>query len=212
MLPEAERNALLYGDWNSFSGQVFMEWRNDPEHYKDQKFTHVIAPFKIPQSWKILRGFDFGYSRPFSVGWYAVDHNRKLYRIRELYGCTGAPNTGVKWTPQEIAKMITEIEEDDPNIKGHTVIGIADPAIFEESKGESIATMMERKGVFFEKADHTRIPGKMQMHYRFAFDEDGDSMLQVFSTCRHFIRTIPARVYDEKKCRRYRHGNGRPHL
>lgn len=27
MLPEAERNALLYGDWDSFSGQVFSEWK-----------------------------------------------------------------------------------------------------------------------------------------------------------------------------------------
>lgn len=197
MLPEAERNALLYGDWDSFSGQVFTEWKNDREHYQDQKFTHVIEPFKIPHNWKILRGFDFGYSRPFSVGWYAVDYDRKLYRIRELYGCNGTPNVGVKWTPQEIAEKIIEIEKDDPNIKGHTIIGIADPAIFEESKGESIATMMERKGVFFEKADHTRIPGKMQMHYRFAFDTDGDCMLQVFNTCKHYIRTIPALVYDE---------------
>lgn len=197
MLPEADRKALLYGDWDSFSGQVFTEWKNDPEHYKDQKFTHVIEPFRIPADWKILRGFDFGYSRPFSVGWYAVDHKRKLYRIRELYGCTGTPNTGVKWTPQEIAQKIAEIEKDDPNIKGHKVIGIADPAIYEESKGESIAAMMERKGVFFEKADHTRIPGKMQMHYRLAFDGDGDCMLQVFNTCKHFIRTIPALVYDE---------------
>ena len=31
-MPEAERNALLYGDWNSFNGQVFTEWRDDREH------------------------------------------------------------------------------------------------------------------------------------------------------------------------------------
>ena len=29
-LPEAEKQALLYGSWDSFSGQVFTEWRNDP--------------------------------------------------------------------------------------------------------------------------------------------------------------------------------------
>ena len=29
-LPEAEKQALLYGDWDSFNGQVFTEWRNDP--------------------------------------------------------------------------------------------------------------------------------------------------------------------------------------
>lgn len=198
LLPEKERNALLYGDWDSFSGQVFSEWVNDRERYQDQRFTHVIEPFQVPKEWRILRGFDFGYSKPFSVGWYAVDYDRKLYRIRELYGCTGTPNEGVKSTPAEIAQKIREIEEDDPNIRGRYVRGIADPAIFEESKGESIAAMMERKGVFFERGDHSRIPGKMQIHYRLAFDEEGAPMLQVFNTCKHFIRTIPALVYDEK--------------
>ena len=36
-MPEAERNALLYGDWDTFSGQVFTEWRNDPAHYEDRQ-------------------------------------------------------------------------------------------------------------------------------------------------------------------------------
>ena len=26
-LPEAQKNALLYGDWDTFSGQVFTEWK-----------------------------------------------------------------------------------------------------------------------------------------------------------------------------------------
>ena len=86
-LPEAEKQALLYGSWDSFSGQVFTEWRNDPVHYEDQRWTHVIKPFRIPAHWKIWRGYDFGYSRPFSVGWYAADEEGRLYRIKELYGC-----------------------------------------------------------------------------------------------------------------------------
>ena len=72
-LPEAEKQALLYGSWDSFQGQVFTEWRNDPAHYDDQRWTHVIAPFAIPKHWKIYRGYDFGFSKPFSVGWYAAD-------------------------------------------------------------------------------------------------------------------------------------------
>lgn len=196
ILPEAERNALLYGDWDSFSGQVFMEWRNDPVHYKDRRKTHVIDPFRIPGDWKIYRGFDWGYSKPFSVGWYRVDYRGRMYRIRELYGCTGVPNVGVKWTAQEVAKKIREIETTDENIKGRRVWALADPAIFAEDGGESIADMMAKEGVYFDKADHTRIAGKMQMHYRFAFDEEEKPMLYIFNTCRHFIRTIPALVYD----------------
>lgn len=198
MLPEAERQALLYGDWESFQGQVFREWRNDPARYEDRINTHVINPFLVPETWRIYRGFDFGYARPFSVGWYAVDHDNRMYRIRELYGCTVQPNTGIKYTPQEIAQEIRRIESEDANLKGKRINGIADPSIFDESRGESIAAMMERERVYFERGDHKRLPGKMECHYRLAFDGQGIPMMYVFATCKHFIRTIPSLVYSEK--------------
>ena len=196
-MPEAERNALLYGDWDTFSGQVFTEWRNDPEHYGDKRWTHVIRPFRVPDTWRIWRSFDWGYARPFSVGWYAVDHDRRMYRIRELYGCTDTPNTGVKWEPSEVARKIKQIEAEDPNLKGKPVSGVGDPAIWQSDGTESIGALMERERVYFEKGDHNRISGKMQVHHRMAFDEEGVPMLYVFDTCKHFIRTVPNLVYDE---------------
>lgn len=199
LLPEAERRALLYGDWDSFSGQVFTEWRDDPAHYADQRWSHVIEPFAVPQGWPVYRGFDWGYSRPFSVGWWAIDRDRCMYRVRELYGCTGEPNTGVRWTPGRLAREIREIERDDPNLAGRRILGVADPAIWDGSGGESIADIMEKAGVYFDKADHARISGKMQVHSRLAFGEDGRAMLYVFKTCRHFIRTMPALVYDQTR-------------
>lgn len=197
-LPKAERDALLYGDWDTFSGQVFTEWRDDPCHYGDRTNTHVIDPFRIPDSWVIWRSFDWGYSRPFSVGWYAVDHDRRLYRIRELYGCTGDPNTGVQWEPSRVAAAIKEVEGSDPNLKGKRILGVGDPAIWASQGTESIGALMERERVYFEKGENARLDGKMQVHHRLAFDGDGVPMLYVFSTCRHFLRTIPALVYDER--------------
>lgn len=200
MMPDAERDALLYGDWDSFSGQVFREWKNDPTHYDDQRFTHVIEPFKIPQSYQIYRGFDFGYAKPFSVAWYAVDTEGRIYRIKEYYGCTGKPNEGVRMNPVEIAAEIKRIENEDANLKNRRITGIADPSIFDESRGESVAAMMERSPnfIFWERGDNTRIAGKMQYHYRLAFDDEGIPMFYCFNTCKHFIRTVPTLVYDEK--------------
>ena len=199
MLPEAERNALLYGSWDSFQGQVFREWKDDPEHYEDRKWTHVIEPFKIPQSWKIIRSFDFGYSKPFSVGWNAVDHEGKMYRIAEWYGCTATPNTGLQMEPRQIAAGIKEKEETNEFLKGHSILqATADPAIFERSTGPSIAEIMEKERVHWSPADNSRLPGKMQYHYRLAFDEYGDPMFQVFNTCTDFIRCIPLLVYSDK--------------
>lgn len=196
-MPEAERNALLYGDWDTFSGQVFTEWRNDPEHYGDRLWTHVIDPFPIPPDWAVWCGLDWGYSRPFSVGWYAVDHERRLYRIRELYGCTGTPNTGVKWEPAEVAREIRRIEEEDPNLKGRRISRVGDPAIWGSDGTESIGSLFERERVYFDKGDHARIDGKMQVHHRLSFDDEGRPLLYVFTTSKHFIRTLPALVYDE---------------
>ena len=197
-MPEAERKALLYGDWDTFSGQVFTEWRNDPEHYMDRVGTHVISPFKVPDAWSIWCALDWGYSKPFSAGWYAVDHERRLYRIREYYGCTGTPNVGVKLEPSEVARQIKRIEAEDPNLRGKTIHRVGDPAIWGSDGTESIGALFERERVFFEKGDHARIDGKMQVHHRMAFDENGWPMLYVFSTCKHFIRTVPNLVYDEK--------------
>lgn len=196
-MPEAEKNALLYGDWNSFSGQVFTEWVNDSSHYDDRKNTHVINPFIIPSDWGIWCGMDWGYSRPFSVGWYAVDRRKRIYRIRELYGCTGSPNTGIKWEPTQVAKAIKQIEAEDINLKNRKIHRVGDPAIWGSDGTESIGALFERERIFFEKGEHSRIDGKMQIHHRLAFDDEGIPMLYVFNTCKHFIRTVPNLVYSE---------------
>lgn len=196
-LPEAQKKALLYGDWDVFSGQVFTEWKNHPEN-EDRRNTHVIKPFSIPKHWKRYRSFDYGYTKPFAVQWWAVDEDGVCYLYRQMYGCTEVANTGVKYEPSKIAKLIKEIEDSEE--RGNTIIGIADPAIWDESRGKAgtIINMFEEQGVYFEKGDHKRLPGKMQVHHRLAFDKKGYPMLYVFETCREFIRTFPNLVYDSK--------------
>jgi len=198
-LPERLRKAHLYGDWDMYEGQFFEEWKNDPEHYQDRVNTHVIAPFEIPDDWRIYRGFDFGYAKPFSIGWWAVDHDGRLYRILELYGCTEEPNTGVKWTPDEIFSEVHRIESEHRWLKGKHIYGVADPSIWDASRGISVAESGERKGVYFEPGDNNRLPGWLQVHYRLRFDENGIPMLYVFNTCKGFIRTMPMLQYDKVK-------------
>lgn len=199
MMPEAERRALLEGDWDSFSGQVFTEWKNDSDGYDSQQWSHVINPFDIPDGWEIIRGYDHGYAKPFSVGWYAVDYSGCFYRIRELYGKKkDCPNVGLEIDPTAVAKQIRAIEETDPNLKGRRITGVADPSIFSKDHGESIADLMAKVGVYWSPGDNHRIAGKMQYHYRMAFDEHGRSMFYVFRNCPEFIRTVPNLVYDEK--------------
>ena len=199
-MDEANRKAFLYGDWDTFAGQVFTEFKiGTADEMKSRIGTHVIEPFRIPQSWAILRSFDWGYTHPYSVGWWAVDHEGRYYRIRELYGCTKEPDTGIKHSVKQIANRIREIESTDLNIKGREVYGIADPAIFadKDSDNTSIQADFAKSGVFFNKGKNNRLFGKMQMHYRLCFDERGIPMMYVFNTCPDFIRTIPNLVYSE---------------
>lgn len=202
-LPENEKRALLYGEWDIFEGQFFPEFKNDSAHYKDRLFTHVIAPFRPPDEWRIYRSFDFGYARPYSAAWWAVDYDRRLYRILELYGCAKdscgeyVANTGVRQTPGEIFSLIAETEKTHPYLRGKKIMGVADPSIWDKSRGTSVAEEAEKKGIYFEKGDNTRRPGWMQVHYRLRFDERGIPMMYVFSNCRGFIKTFPALVYSK---------------
>ena len=200
MLPDAKRRALLYGDWDSFSGQVFTEWKDNPDGYINRKWTHVIEPFEIPPEWRRYRSFDWGFAKPFAVQWWAVSPDGTVFLYRQLYGCTDTPNEGVKWSMDKVAKEIREIEKEERTLE--PIIGVADPSIWDESRGYggSIIAAMERQGVYFEKGDNTRIAGKMQVHYRLAFSDDGYPKLYVFNTCRHFIRTLPNLVYDTVRC------------
>lgn len=195
-LPPKLRDAWLYGRWDVYEGQFFEDFQNRPEHYRDRRFTHVIDPFEIPPGWKIYRSFDWGYNKPFSCGWWAVDEDGVAYRILELYGCTDTPNEGVKWIPQKVFAEIHRIEAEHRWLAGKTIHGIADPAIWDAETGESIADTAAKHQVFFSPGDNKRLPGWMQVHYRLSFDEEGLPRMYFFSNCKASIRTLPILQYD----------------
>lgn len=210
-LPPKKRAAWLDGDWDIFEGQFFEDFQSRPdmkaarEHgvnesaetlTEQRRWTHVIEPFEIPRGWNICRSYDFGYGKPFSCAWWAVDFDGTLYRIMELYGCTETANEGVRWTPDQQFRKIRETETTHPWLKGKNITGVADPAIWDSSRGESIAETAARYGVYFTPGDNNRIPGWMQCHYRLQFDENGYSRMYVFSNCKAFVRTVPLMLYS----------------
>lgn len=211
-LPAKLRQAWLEGRWDVFQGAFFEEFRQTPDPQKcyeagitdeealeEHKWTHVIRPFEPPKDWKIYRSYDWGYGKPFSCGWWAVDYEGCAYRILELYGCTDTPNEGVKWSNKEQFSKIAEIEREHPWLKGRRIQGVADPSIWDGSRGISVAEEADKNGVWFEPGVNDRIPGWMQMHERLRFDENGKAMMYFFDTCKDAIRVIPLMMYDEHK-------------
>lgn len=197
------RRALLYGDWDAFEGQAFPDIVNDPAGYKSRIKTHIIEPFEIPASWARVFSFDFGYSKPFSCGWWAISPDGTAYRYREWYGCEpGKPNSGLKLTPRQIAEGI--ISREGLEIQDNIPIDrVADPSIFDRSRGDSVAQQMEPterlKGVYFRPGDNTRLAGKAALHERLRFDIAGKPAIYIFSTCKDWVRTVPVLPYDQRK-------------
>ena len=216
-LPPKLREAWLYGRWDIFEGQFFEEFRTTPdpqkcheagisveEAFRQHRWTHVIPPFDLNsgecRGWNIMRSYDFGYGKPFSLGYWAIDYDGNLYRIMEMYGCTGTPDEGVKWSPDEQFRRISEFEREHPWLKDRQIIdSVADPAIWDASRGESIADTAAKYGIYFSPGDNNRIPGWMQVHYRMQFDHNGYARMYVFDTCKSFIRVVPLMMYSETK-------------
>ena len=217
-LPPKLREAWLHGKWDVYEGQFFEDFRQEPdlekcreagispeEARKSGRWCHVIEPFDLnageKRGWNIMRSYDFGYGKPFSMGYWAVDFDGTLYRILEVYGCRkDSPNEGVKLSPDEQFRKFREFENEHPWLKGRKIVdSVADPAIWDTSRGESIAETAERYGIYFSPGDNKRIPGWMQVHYRLQFDRNGYARMYVFQGCDAFIRTIPLMLYSETK-------------
>ncbi len=198
-MPPVYRKAWLEGSWEIFMGQFFEEFVDDPKHYGDRLWTHVIEPFEIPASWQIYRSFDWGFAKPYSCDWWAMDEDGRAYLILQSYGCTGVPDEGVKWHQDKVFSEVARIEREHRWLKERFIRGVADSAIWASDGGPAIIESADRFGVYFEKSDKTRIPGWMQMHYRMAFDGTGRPMLYFFNTCRHAIRTLPLLQYSQSQ-------------
>ncbi|WP_448506602.1 terminase large subunit domain-containing protein [Immundisolibacter sp.] len=203
--------AMRDGDWNIVSGGMFDDlW--SPAH-------HIYQPFPIPGSWYVDRAFDWGSSKPFSVGWWAESDGSpvtikegvrerlvhfprgSLFLVAEWYGWNGTPNEGLKMMSSDIAKGIKERER----FMAHKVHpGPADNSIFDAVDGKSIASEMAREGVKWERSDKS--PGSRKTGWQRMRDmlqearkeRPENAILGVFSTCHQWIRNVPALPRDER--------------
>lgn len=146
--------AWLHGSWDMVAGGMFSDvWSH----------RHNTVPrFDVPLAWRITRAFDWGSSKPFSVGWYATSDGSDLrfrdgkvlatvrgdlFRIREWYGSTGRPNEGLRILATDITEGIIERELAWGWLHGENrrvKAGYADSAIFKVENGNCIATDMQK--------------------------------------------------------------------
>ncbi len=208
---EIDVKRYRHGIWDAFEGQIFTELLESIQGYED---------VPIPPEWERICVFDWGYARPFSVGWYAIDYDGIMFRYREWYGSRRANgltaehwDEGMKLQAYEVAKGILKIElEAGENIKRR----IADSSIWgqhpefrkKEARGPTINDDFMNEGVYFEKSDRDRSAGKQQVHKRLKpiieiDEETGEivsqsAMLMVAHSCKNFWRTMALLAEDPK--------------
>lgn len=201
-----KRKAWLHGSWDITSGGMFDDLWNASKH--------VLPAFAVPKSWWVDRAFDWGSSRPFSVGWWAESDGSpivvggterhlvrgSLVRIAEWYGCTGKPNEGVRMTATAVAEGI-KTRETSMGLRIRP--GPADSSIYDVTDEVSIAQNMAKVGIHWNPADKRAgsrkngwelIRGRLEA---VTMNEDKPG-IYVVETCRDFLRTVPSIARDKK--------------
>jgi hypothetical protein len=195
----ALRAAWLAGDWDTYIGQAFLLTE-----------AHIIDPVPIEKHAYMYMTFDWGYGKPFSIGWWWVDGEGRIYRFMEWYGSTGTPDEGLRLTDSEVADGIIKREKDAGIWGSDKLIRLAGPDCWSKKpdykgggQGPSTAETFAEKRIFLTRGDPARTQKIQQFRERMYVprDESGKQndrpMLQVYRTCRHFIDLIPALSMDE---------------
>ena len=218
----AQAKAWLFGSWDIVSGGMFDDlWE---PHYHVLSDLDDFPLSKVPRSWHIMRSYDHGQSKPFSIGWWAQSNGEVLrwngrtyghikgdmFRLAEWYGCNpNKDNEGIRLNARDIAQGTLD-READYGLAGRVEPGPADSSIFNpdaSNQDTSVASEMAMIGVVWFKADKSpksRSLGWQQMRSDLSGaipDKSGyreNKGLFIFPRCRAFIRTIPCLPRDDK--------------
>lgn len=182
--------AWLEGDWNGVDGTFFSEFSEE---------KHVLkGKLLLPDHWTRFRALDWGSAAPFSVGWYAVSDGTipglakdAIIKTAEWYGWNGKPNVGLKMPANLVAQGICIRELGFPRMS----YGVADPSIFSNNGGPSIAEMMMVEKCAWLRADNARQAGWEQIRKRLSADSP---LLLFHEDCENTIRTLPYLQHDDK--------------
>lgn len=178
-LPEKEKKALLYGDWNIFEGQYFDEF--DPE-------KHICEPFPIPKEWRRYRAIDYGLDMLGGV-FVAVNSMGQAFVYREV----GKSNLPIS----DAAGCVLNASERDEEF----YLTLAPPDLWNRSQetGRSKATIFDESGLRLVKSNNDREAGWLAIKELLKLDANGEPRLRIFNTCRGLIKDLPALIRDPKK-------------
>ena len=185
-LPEKERNALKYGDWDIYDGMFFPEFK---------RRIHIIEPFVIPNHWNRYIAMDYGLDM-FAVLFFAIDTKGKAYVYNEIH----KSNLIVSEARQVLKSVMRQYK--------YKYI-YAPPDLWNRNRdtGKSTAELFYEGGIELAKASNNRISGWLNVKEwlkirKIKNEQTGelyeDSDLKIFSNCINLIKYLPQLQRDEK--------------
>ena len=176
-LPEREKKALLYGDWDIFEGQYFTEF---------DAARHIVSAFEIPREWRRYRTIDYGLDR-LACLWIAVSPDGIAYVYREY--CES------NLTISAAARAITERTLPGENIYAT----LAPPDLWSrgQESGKSKAILFAECGVAFTKTSNDRECGWLAV--KELLSPGGRMQIRFFENCREIIKCLPALTVDKTR-------------
>ncbi len=195
-LPLALQGPFRRGDWNVFIGQAFPEISKQTHSYRP-------GPVLFPEHSNIYMTFDWGFGKPFSVGWWHTDTEGRIYRPARWYGWSGSPDQGLRLEDSIIAQEIVKRER-NMGIFGKVQFRLAGPDCFNKKpdykgggQGPSTAEVFSKDQVFLTPGDPKRQLKIRQFRERVRIPEDKSMpMMLINESDDDFWRTIPNLVMD----------------
>jgi hypothetical protein len=188
------RKAWLDGDWEVYIGQAFRITAR-----------HVIKPIPIPEYVPVYMTFDWGFGKPFSIGWWWVDSDDRIYRCGEWYGWNGSPDEGLRLEDSIIADGIIE-REHKMGISSRPIVRLAGPDCWNRKpdykgggQGPSTAMVFAQKKLTLRPGDPNRELKIRAFRERIVTPQSEIELpkLVIYSSCKQFLRTVPALAMDE---------------
>lgn len=155
-LPEAEKRAKKYGDWDSYLGQVFEEFRDRKYPDEPDNALHVIPPFPIPEWWPKILVIDWGFTAMNYVSFSAISPERRVFTYREF----GWKKTKIEeWAP--IIRDLVDLE--NPRLIKVCKSAGQDRGQ-EHTVQQQIETALGRSVELSDNSPGARIAGKVLIH------------------------------------------------
>ena len=185
-LPEKEREALKFGNWDIFDGVFFSEFK---------RRIHVIPKFEIPKHWNKYIAFDYGLDK-FAVLFIAIDEKNRAY----VYNYIHKENLIVSEAAQTLKSYM----------RGETFKTIlAPPDLWGRNRdtGKSTAELFREYGLTLYQASNDRHAGWAAVHewlkVKTTRDEQtgepkDESGLVIFENVQPLIEYLPAIQIDDK--------------